>query len=51
MTGGINVGRVLLGGLVAGIVFNVSEYLLNEKVMKSEMAAVMKSRRRLRRES
>jgi hypothetical protein len=43
MTGGINVGRVLLGGLVAGIVFNVSEYLLNEKVMKSEMAAMMKS--------
>lgn len=43
MTGGINVGRVFLGGIVAGIVFNVSEYLLNEKVMKSEMETFMKS--------
>ena len=43
MTGGINIGRVILGGLVAGIVFNVSEYLLNEKVMKSEIGAAMKA--------
>lgn len=43
MTGGINVGRVILGGLVAGIVFNVSEFLLNEKVMKSEMESAMKA--------
>lgn len=42
MTGGINIGRVILGGLVAGIVFNVSEFLLNEKVMKSETATIMK---------
>ncbi|MGH9364989.1 MAG: hypothetical protein ACRD1B_06965 [Thermoanaerobaculia bacterium] len=40
---GINFGRVVLGGLLAGIVFNISEYLLNEKVMKSEMEAAMKA--------
>ncbi|MGH9368053.1 MAG: hypothetical protein ACRD3M_10310 [Thermoanaerobaculia bacterium] len=40
---GINLGRVFLGGLLAGLVFNVSEFLLNEKVMKSEMEAAMKA--------
>lgn len=41
--GGINLVRVILGGLVAGIIFNVSEFLLNEKVMKGEMEAAMKA--------
>jgi hypothetical protein len=41
--GGINVGRVVLGGFVAGIIFNVSEFLLNEKVIKSDLEAAMKA--------
>jgi hypothetical protein len=40
---GINLGRVILGGIVAGIVVNISEFLLNEKVLKSEWDAAMKS--------
>lgn len=35
--GKINFGRVLLGGLVAGLVMNVGEYLLNDKVLGSQM--------------
>jgi hypothetical protein len=35
--GKINFGRVLLGGLVAGLVLTVGEYLLNEKVLGSQM--------------
>ena len=33
----INVGRVLLGGLAAGLVLNVGEYVLNDKVLASQM--------------
>ena len=33
----INFGRVLLGGLVAGLVLNVGEYVLNEKVLGAQM--------------
>ncbi len=33
----INFGRVLLGGLVAGLVLNVGEYVLNDKVLASQM--------------
>lgn len=40
---GINLGRVILGGLLAGVVFNVSEFLLNEKVMKGDMETAMKA--------
>lgn len=36
----INWGRVLLGGLVAGLVIDVVEYVLNTYVLGSEMAAV-----------
>jgi hypothetical protein len=39
--GKINVGRVLLGGLVAGIVLNIGEYLLNDKVFGAQMKAEM----------
>ncbi|HTR48347.1 MAG TPA: hypothetical protein VMM16_13265 [Verrucomicrobiae bacterium] len=39
--GKINWGRVLLGGLVAGVVINVVEYVLNTKVLASENAALM----------
>ena len=35
--GKINFGRVLLGGLVAGLVLTVGEYLLNEKVLGGQM--------------
>jgi len=35
--GKINIGRVLLGGLVAGIVLNIGEYLLNDKVFGAQM--------------
>ena len=33
----INIGRVLLGGLAAGLVMNIGEYILNDKVLKSQM--------------
>jgi len=35
--GKINVGRVLLGGVAAGLVLNVGEFLLNEKILASQM--------------
>jgi len=37
----INFGRVLLGGVLAGVVLNVGEYLLNEVVMGAEMREMM----------
>src|SRR5262245_26079041 len=33
----INLGRVLLGGLIAGVVLNIGEYLLNGVVFADEM--------------
>jgi hypothetical protein len=39
--GGINAGRVLLGGLAAGLIVNVSEYVLNEVVLKADWEAAM----------
>jgi hypothetical protein len=36
--GKINFGRVLLGGLVAGLILNIGEYLLNDRVLATEMA-------------
>jgi len=35
--GKINFGRVLLGGFVAGLLMNVGEWLLNDKVLGSQM--------------
>lgn len=35
----INFGRVILGGLVAGLVLNIGEFLLNEVVFGAEMRA------------
>ena len=32
----INLGRVLLGGLVAGLVLNIGEYLLNDMVLGAQ---------------
>lgn len=39
----INWGRVLLGGLVAGVVINLVGYVLNTYVLASQFAAVMKA--------
>jgi hypothetical protein len=39
--GRINWGRVLLGGIVAGLVLNVSEYILNDVVLREDMQAAM----------
>ena len=35
--GKINYGRAILGGLLAGLVLNIGEYLLNEVVFKQQM--------------
>jgi hypothetical protein len=35
--GKINFGRVLLGGIVAGIILSVGEFVLNEKVLGAQM--------------
>jgi hypothetical protein len=40
---GVNFGRVILGGLVAGVVINISEFVLNTIVLKSQMEEGMKA--------
>lgn len=37
----INTGRVVLGGLVAGLVLNIGEFLLNEVVLGAQMKDFM----------
>lgn len=39
----VNLGRVILGGLLAGILINVSEFVLNDVVLKADMDAGMKA--------
>ena len=39
----INVGRVILGGIVAGIVIDIFEYVLNGVVLASQWNDVMKA--------
>jgi hypothetical protein len=39
--GNINIGRVILGGLVAGLVLNIGEFLLNAKVLEAQMKTFM----------
>lgn len=41
--GKINWGRVILGGLAAGIVINLSEWVLNGVVLKEQWAESMKA--------
>jgi hypothetical protein len=41
--GKINWGRVLLGGLVAGVVINIFEYVLNNFVIAADSRAAMKA--------
>jgi hypothetical protein len=40
MVGGINTGRVILGGLLAGLVFNTGETILNAVVLAEPMQAL-----------
>ena len=40
--GKINVGRVLLGGLAAGLILNIGEYLLNDRVLATQMAELFR---------
>ena len=37
----INMGRVVVGGLVAGLLINVSEFVLNAVVLVNDMKAAM----------
>jgi hypothetical protein len=39
----INIGRVIAGGLLAGIIINAFEYVLNGIVMAPEWTSIMKS--------
>ena len=39
----INMNRVILGGLLAGVVIDVSEFILNMYVVAAESAAAMKA--------
>lgn len=39
--GNINLGRVVLGGLLAGLVLNIGEFLLNDYVLGSQMKEFM----------
>ena len=40
--GKINFGRVLLGGLVAGLILNIGEYALNDRVLATQMAELFR---------
>jgi hypothetical protein len=40
--GGINFGRVVLGGLLSGLVINISEFLLNGVVFAQDIDAAMR---------
>lgn len=40
---GINTKRVILGGLVAGLIINVSEYLLNGPVLGRELESAIQA--------
>src|SRR6478672_3912498 len=39
----VNWGRVILGGILAGVVMNVSEFVLNEVVLKKANEDAMKA--------
>ncbi len=43
--GNINLTRVLLGGLLAGVVFNVGEGILNELILRQDWEAAMQALR------
>ena len=39
--GKINVGRVIIGGLLTGVVLNIGEFILNEPVLGDQWTAAM----------
>ena len=39
--GRINLGRVVIGGLLAGLIINVGEYILNGLLLEAQMNAAM----------
>ena len=39
--GKINVGRVIVGGLLAGVVMNIGEFILNEPILGDQWTAAM----------
>ena len=41
--GKVNLSRVIMGGVLAGIIINISEFVLNEKVMKTQWEEAMKA--------
>lgn len=41
--GKINVGRVILGGLLAGVVINIGEFLLNGVILEKDWQAAMRA--------
>ncbi len=41
--GRINLGKVIVGGLVAGVVINISEYILNMMVIADDARAAMEN--------
>jgi hypothetical protein len=41
--GKVNLGRVILGGLLAGLVINISEFILNTVVVGAQMEQVLKA--------
>ena len=41
--GKINMGRVILGGLVAGLIMNIGEFVLNEPILGAQWEAAMVS--------
>ena len=43
--GNINIGRVLLGGLIAGVVLNIGEFVLNDFVLGAQMKDFMATHR------
>ena len=45
--GRINLGRVVVGGLLAGVVLNVFEFVLNEPILGDQWTAAMESLNRL----
>lgn len=42
--GKINVGKVIVGGIAAGVVMNVFDYVINEVIMKTDYMAVFQAR-------
>lgn len=44
--GRINMGRVIVGGLLAGLLVNISEFVLNTFVIGQDMEAAMKAMNR-----